>query len=286
MRRRLKRDANGSAQRQSDRSYASFLAPPLPQGLQVDPRVAVAPPDDSEVRACETPHQAPQAPPHGGTQRLAACSGLVGLCVEEVMGEQGAESVVGQRGEVKSGSSEVGVGDLFECELVTSSCIVVGSLSIGASALVFWAKAAKEGAAAVAAGGRASRALQRLQPCRRWPLAQIVRAEGRRYMLRATALEVSFADGSAVLVNFPGDTCNVPTAGVTQVYRRLCLAISALPISRLRLRFLSDPSSSLRYLFLPFEGHAPRVSPKQVLTRRRCLMTGAMASHKSGWSAG
>lgn len=223
MRRRLKRDANGSAQRQSDRSYASFLAPPLPQGLQLDPRV------DPRV-----------------------ASGLVGLCVDEVMGAQGAESVVGQRGEVKSGSSEVGVGDLFECELVTSSCIVVGSVSVGASALVFWAKAAKEGAAAaVAAGGRASRALQRLQPCRRWPLAQIVRAEGRRYMLRATALEVSFADGSSLLVNFPGDTCIVPTAGVTQVYRRLCLAISAQPISRLRLRFLSDPSGSLRYLFLP-----------------------------------
>jgi hypothetical protein len=218
VRRRLKRDANGSAQRQSDRSYASFLAPPLPQGFQPDPRVA---------------------------------SGLMGLCVEEVMGAQGAESVVGQRGEVKSGSSEVGVGDMFECELVTSSCIVVGCLSVGASALVFWAKAAKEGAAGVAAGGRASRALLRLQPWRRWPLAQIVRAEGRRYMLRATALEVSFADGSSVLVNFPGDTCNVPTAGVTQVYRRLCLAISAQPISRLRLRFLSDPSGSLRYFFLP-----------------------------------
>ena len=70
-------------------------------------------------------------------------------------------------------------------------------------------------------------------------------------MLRATALEVSFADGSSVLVNFPGDTCNLPTAGVTQVYRRLCLGISARPISRLRRRFLSDPSGSLRCLSLP-----------------------------------
>ena len=66
-------------------------------------------------------------------------------------------------------------------------------------------------------------------------------------MLRGTALEISFADGSSVLLNFPGDTCEVSAAPVAQVYKHLCSCIGALAAPRLHVRYMSDPSRALAH---------------------------------------
>ena len=66
-----------------------------------------------------------------------------------------------------------------------------------------------------------------------------------RYMLRATAFEVTFSDGKSIFLNFPGGTIKDPTAPVVQVYRKIISNIGSLPMSPLWMRFLSDAAWSL-----------------------------------------
>ena len=137
------------------------------------------------------------------------------------------------------------VEEEYECELVTSSCIVVGCLSVSQVALTFRVKCAKQAPAGndLNENGPLARLLQQKRQC--WPLADVQRLEGRRFLLRATALEISFSDGSSVFFNFPGDTCKMATAPVSQAYRRLSTLIGTLAASRLRVRYLSEPAQAL-----------------------------------------
>ena len=239
VRRRLKRDALGSAHLQQ--SYLAFLEPAAPQ----------APPSREDPPA--TPHSPPPAV-HGGLSRTRESAGalsLVGLEVQKVRA-----CVAGRQsgGGLESGGAAGGKGLLkAECQLISPDGNITGRLYLSSTALVFCNTGSGLGEEPCLDGGAArsggdGRGAGRLvqKPRRRWGLAELVRLEGRRYMLQATALELSFADGSSVFFNFPGDTCKSAAAPVTLFYKRLCADAAALRHSKLRMWYMSDPPRSLR----------------------------------------
>ena len=212
VRRRLKRDTEGSAHRQQ--SYLAFLDPSC---------------DLSRSEEVKSSHN---------------LSGLAGLdlqtlraCVSRRDSGQGDEA--GNKAALK-----------VECLLVSTDGNVSGSLLLSSTALIF--SCTREGddcRSLKDMGYRGETGSSRMawrRPQQQWNLVEMVRVEGRRYLLRATALEISFAGGSSVMFNFPGDTCASASAHVTLIYKRLCANAAALPNSKLRMWYMSDPPRSLK----------------------------------------
>ena len=129
VRRRLKRDAQGSAHEQS--AYLKFL------GVNVPVRE-----DTPAAAGTGTLHVVADA------REDALEHGLLGLNADELMGAShtysqasGGASMEGPWGGGERDKSQIGV----ECEMVTSSCTVVGCLLVSTSAISFVVKRAKNG---------------------------------------------------------------------------------------------------------------------------------------------
>ena len=133
VRRRLKRDAQGSAHEHS--TYLKFLRVNAPASNTAPAEGAGAHHDVPDALADSLGH------------------GLRGLDADELVGPSPAA------GQTSGGGSMEGPGgggkekSMLECEMVTSSCIVVGCLSVSASAITFVVKRAKNNGETFARAG-------------------------------------------------------------------------------------------------------------------------------------
>jgi hypothetical protein len=90
-----------------------------------------------------------------------------------------------------------------------------------------------------AAGGGGEDALQRQTV---WPVAKLAEIHGRRYVLRASALELLFSDGESAFLSFPPQRGHSGSAVAKRVYKRLVAAAGP----QLRYHYLDDPDRALR----------------------------------------